>query len=59
MSQVQEEINALRKTEISHLREIIEKAEANGEDPLRDLQRKLKRQIAESKNQFETMHRNH
>jgi predicted metalloendopeptidase len=51
--EVQEEIRSQQKTEISQLREVVEKAELNGGDPLGDLQQKLKRQIFEHKCRFE------
>jgi hypothetical protein len=53
--EVQEEIRSQQKTEISQLREVVEKAELNGGDPLGDLQQKLKRQIFEHKCRFEGM----
>jgi hypothetical protein len=53
--EVQEERRSQQKAEISQLREVVEKAELNGGDPLGDLQQKLKRQIFEHKCRFEGM----
>jgi hypothetical protein len=49
LSEVQQEIEALQKTEISRLRQTIERAEAIGDDPLGDLAEQLMKDIAERK----------
>jgi hypothetical protein len=56
LGEVQQEIEAHKKTEIFKLRETIEKAEAMGDDPLGDLAQKLMKEISEHKIRLKTAH---
>ena len=55
LSEVQQEIEAHQKTEIFQLRQTIEKAEAIGRDPLRDLVEQLIQKISERQIRLKAM----
>jgi hypothetical protein len=55
LDQIQQEIDALRQSEISQLKRNIEEAEAKGDDPLRDLAQQLMREVSARKVRLEAM----
>jgi hypothetical protein len=55
LDEIQREIDTLRKSEIFQLKQNIEKAEADGDDPLRDLAQQLMRDITNRKTTLEGM----
>jgi hypothetical protein len=57
LTEVQQEIEALRKTEIFRLRQTVEKAELMGDDPLGDLAHRLKKQISERQERLKAVRR--
>jgi hypothetical protein len=57
LGDVQQEIEAHKKTEIFKLRQTIEKAEAIGEEPLGDLVQQLRHKIFERQEDLRVMQR--
>jgi hypothetical protein len=55
LDQIQQEISALRQSEISQLKRNIEEAEANGDDPLGDLAHRLMQEVSARKVRLEAM----
>ena len=55
LDQIQQEIDALRQSEISQLKRNIEEAEAKGDDPLGDLARQLMQELSARKVRLEAM----
>jgi hypothetical protein len=55
LDEIQQEIDALRKSEISQLKRSIEEAEAKGDDPLADLAQQLMQEISNRKIRLEAM----
>lgn len=56
LAEVQQQIEAHKKTEIFNLRETIERAEATGDDPLGDLAQKLMKEISVREIRLKTAH---
>jgi hypothetical protein len=55
LSEIEQEMEALQKTEIFRLRDTVEKAESKGDDPLGDLALQLKHEIAERQSELKAM----